>query len=238
MYKEKRQIKASEIGFHNHMRIKDLIDVIQDLEGEHIESIEPLSSAIKTYNMGILLNFRYVHIKKWPVYKDIVQLETFPYETKGFYGYRNSLIYDQNHQLMVESYCLGSFINMDTLTPHRITKDVIEAIKEEPKHEMNYVGRKIDIDKDKTFLSEINIQVESSHLDYYQHLNNAYYVEFAYNQIPNDFEFNTVICEYKYGFNYKEVMKLKTYQTNDGYLILFFNSDDNLHVMIEFRKSE
>ncbi|VEU82486.1 acyl-ACP thioesterase domain-containing protein [Acholeplasma hippikon] len=238
MYKENRVVKASEIGFHNHIRIKDLIDVIQDLEGSHIESIEPLSALSKENNVGILLNYRYVHIKKWPVYNDALTLVTFPYDTKPFLGYRNSLVYGKNNEIIVESYCLGSFISMDTLTPYRLPLDVIEAITSSTKHPMHYEGRKINLDRNQKFVKESKQVVEASHLDYYNHLNNAFYVEFAYNQLPFDFEFDTLVCEYKYAFNYLDVMTLKTYVVDNGYIIYFYDDENNLNVIVEFRKGK
>lgn len=238
MYKENRIVQASEIGYNNQIRIKDIIDIIQDLESSHIDSIKPLSASMKNDNFGILLNFRYVHMNSWPKYRDELVLTTSPYETKGFYGYRNSVIKNIKDEVMIESYCLGSFINLETLKPHRISQEVVEAIKDAPKHEMNYIGRKIDLNRELNYIGESIRNVESSNLDYYQHLNNAFYVEFAYNQLPLDFEFDTLICEYKLAFNYKEKMILKTYQTSTGYLVKFYNEQENLNVMIEFKKGQ
>ena len=113
MYKETRIIQASEIGYNNRVRITDLIDMIQDVEGAHIESLSALAKESREQNFAIVLNFRYVHIKYWPKYKDMLELTTYPYETKQFLGYRNTLIHDLMGNLLVESYCLGSFIHLE-----------------------------------------------------------------------------------------------------------------------------
>lgn len=235
MYKETRIIQASEIGFNNHIRITDLIDIIQDVEGAHIESLSALAKASRDEKFAIILNFRYVHIKSWPKYKAMLELTTYPYETNQFFGYRNTIIHDLMGNLVVESYCLGSFINLEHKVPHRLSREVLNTLGNKKKHEMTYMGRKISLNRQIAFVKETKQMVLPSHLDYYKHLNNAVYVDFAYNMLPIDFEFNTLICEYKKDFQLFQKMVLKLYQTEEGYLIQFLDEQDTLYTIIEFK---
>lgn len=235
MYKDTRIIQASEIGYNNRLRITDLIDMIQDVEGAHIESLSALDKASKDQGFAIVLNFRYVHIKYWPKNKDMLELTTYPYETKQFYGYRNTIIQDLMGNLLIESYCLGSFIHLENKAPHRLSMDVLNSLGNKKKHEMTYMGRKISLNRKLAFVKTMTQVVMPSHLDYYQHLNNAVYVEFAYNMLPMDFKFNTLICEYKKDFKLFQKIVLKLYQTNDGFLIQFFDETDMLYTVIEFK---
>ena len=66
MYKETRIIQASEIGYNNRVRITDLIDMIQDVEGAHIESLSALAKESREQKGITELNFRYTTIKYWP----------------------------------------------------------------------------------------------------------------------------------------------------------------------------
>lgn len=234
MYKETRIIQASEIGFNHKIRITDLVNIIQDVEGAHIESLSALSKSAKEEKFAIILNFRYLRINKWPKYKDMLELTTFPYETRPFYGYRNTIIKDLLGNAVAESYCLGSFINLEHMSPHRLSDYVIKSIGAKEKYPMDYIGRKVDALQQKTFISETNITVQPSHLDYYQHLNNAFYVEFAMNQLPMDFDFQTLVCEYKKAFMLFEKIHLKTYKTNNGFLVEFLGKDEHTHTLIEF----
>ena len=58
--------------------------MIQDVEGAHIESLSALAKESRAQGFAIVLNYRYVHIKQWPQYKDMLELTTYPYETKQF----------------------------------------------------------------------------------------------------------------------------------------------------------
>lgn len=235
MYKETRIVQASEIGYNHQMRLLDVINMIQDVEGAHIEHLKPLSDEAKRDEFGIILNFRYVHIKRWPKNKNLLELITFPYETKSFYGYRNTLCYDLMGELLIESYCVGSFIHLKDLSPHRLSNYTLKSIKPIEKHPMKYEGRKIELDRALTFIKEEIISVKQSHIDYYQHLNNAFYVDFAYNMLPRSYEFNTVIGEYKKSFKLDSQMHLKLFETSEGYLIKFFDTENELYTLIEFK---
>jgi len=235
MYKETRIIQASEIGYNNRVRITDLIDMIQDVEGAHIESLSALAKESREQNFAIVLNFRYVHIKYWPKYKDMLELTTYPYETKQFLGYRNTLIHDLMGNLLVESYCLGSFIHMDSKAPHRLSNEVLRTLGNRKKHDMTYMGRKISLNRKLVFIKSFDQVVLPSHLDYYQHLNNAVYVDFAYNMLPLDFQFSTLVCEYKKDFQLFQKMVLKLYQTEEGFLVQFFDESQTLYSVIEFK---
>ncbi|WP_025724708.1 acyl-ACP thioesterase domain-containing protein [Acholeplasma granularum] len=235
MYKETRIIQASEIGFNNKVRIKNLIDMIQDVEGAHIESLRALSGEIKSVGFAIILNFRYVHIKKWPVYKDMLELTTYPYETKPFYGYRNTIIKDLLGNLVLESYCLGSFIHLDTKSPHRLSPYVLNTLGNKEKHEMTYIGRKIDLNKELEYLKTSTQIVQPSHLDYYKHLNNAIYIDFAYNMLPINYDFDTVAVEYKKDFQLFQKIIMKLYKTTTSYIVQFYDENDNLFTIVEFK---
>lgn len=235
MYKETRIIQASEIGFNDHIRITDLIDMIQDVEGAHIESLSALAKESRAQGFAIVLNYRYVHIKQWPQYKDMLELTTYPYETKQFYGYRNTIIHDLMGNLFVESYCLGSFIHLENKAPHRLNSEVLKTLGHKKKFEMTYEGRKISLNRTLAFVKEESGLVKPSYLDYYQHMNNAVYVDLAYNMLPIDYQFHTIICEYKNDFQLFQKMVYKLYQTTDGFIVQFFDDKNNLHTIIEFK---
>src|SRR5690554_3679270 len=112
MYKETRIIQASEIGYNNKIRITDLIDMIQDVEGAHIESLSALAKENKA--------------------------------------------------------------------PHRLNSEVLKTLGHKKKFEMTYEGRKISLNRTLAFVKEESGLVKPSYLDYYQHMNNAVYVDLAY----------------------------------------------------------
>jgi len=235
MLKEKRVIQTSEIGYNYQIRPVDLINLIQDVEGQHIDKIVNKEFASSEAEYAIVLNFRYLEIKKWPVYKDVLEVVTFPYETTPFYGYRNTIIYDESHTAIIESYCLGTFIRRDNSKPYRMSKESLASIGRYPKYDMVDVGRKINLEREFELISETLIQVQPSHIDYFQHLNNAFYVEFASNQLPLDFKFSKLFVEHRFPFQMYDTIKLVTKKSTDSYVVIFYNDQDKIHAVFEFK---
>src|SRR5690606_28491304 len=231
---EKRTIQTSEIGYNFKIRPSDLINLIQDVEGKDIEKVTKTDFATEKADYSIVLNFRYVEIKRWPKYKDQLEIHSFPMETNAFYGYRNTIIYDEYGKPLIESYSLGSFINLDTLKPYRMSEEQLKGIGEHHKYEMNIVGRKIDLNREFEFVKEVKITVQASHIDYFQQLNNAFYIEFAVNQLPLEFEFNRLFAEHKLPFVMFDEMTLVTQKTPDSYVVLFLNKERKIYAVFEF----
>ena len=53
--------------------------------------------------------------------------------------------------------------------------------------------------------------------------------------LPMDFQFSTLICEYKKDFQLFQKMVLKLYQTEEGFLVQFFDESQTLYSVIEFK---
>ncbi|HEY8405296.1 MAG TPA: acyl-ACP thioesterase domain-containing protein [Acholeplasma sp.] len=234
MFKYTRMVQTSEVGVNHHIRPFDLINMIQDLEGLHLDGL------ISENNKGeepfyIVLNFRYVHVISWPKFKDMLKLRTHTFNTTPFYGYRNTIIYNEKEEPVVLTYSVGSFIKPDTLTPHRMSKKALALLVDETPFPMNYQGRKINTEGFKdTNISE-TLYVRPSFIDYNQHLNNAYYVDFAANLLSNDVSFNTIVCEYRYPYMLGDKIVLSLMRKEDDYLVVFLGENDKIYALIEFK---
>lgn len=234
MFTTNRVVQSSEIGSKFVLRTFDLINMIQDVEGLHIDHLDKLSMESRDEGFAIVLNFRHIKIHRLPRFKEQLEIKTNTFNTTAFYGYRNTVIYDQNKIPIIESYCVGSFIKLDSMKPHRLSADALESIKDELPYEMIYVGRKIHLDETNPIGNGQSIEVKSSFIDYYQHLNNAYYVAFAVDLLPKDFDFGSISCEYRFPYSVGDIIHLNLYKVEQGYIIKFTDVDHRIHALIEF----
>ncbi len=233
MFIEKRIVQTSEIGSNHVIRAFDLVNMIQDVEGLHIDHLDQLNMESKTKGFAIVLNFRHIRIHQLPRFKDQLKIQTNTFSTNPFFGSRNTIIYDKNEVAIIESYCVGSFIKLEGMKPYRLSKDALDSIKDVEPYPMTYVGRKINIDNDLVLKTEI-IVVKPSFIDYYQHLNNAYYVDFAVNLLPNDFNYHTISCEYRIPYSNGEEMILELFKNHDGHTVKFLDHERKVHALIQF----
>src|SRR5690554_7035825 len=98
IYNMTKQIYSSEIGKNGYLKTLGLINLIQDCENLHINSLEKFNNFLNEHQVGVFLNYRQVHIIRRPEVLEWVKLKTWPYETKGFLGYRNTLMFDSNNR--------------------------------------------------------------------------------------------------------------------------------------------
>src|SRR5690554_4267758 len=202
MFIIKRFVNASDISYKNEIRLTNLINIIQDVEALHIDSLTKLKEESIEKNFGVLLNFRHLNIIRWPKFNEEITIVTYPFLTKAFFGYRNTLIYDANDNIIVESYSFGSFINLDTNRPVRISDETIISIGDKEKHKMNYYGRKIKEPSTLNLIKTSKTYTKSTQIDYYNHLNNAFYIDLALSELDINYEYSKVYAEHLNAFKY------------------------------------
>lgn len=235
IYNMTKQIYSSEIGKNGYLKTLGLINLIQDCENLHINSLEKFNNFLNEHQVGVFLNYRQVHIIRRPEVLEWVKLKTWPYETKGFLGYRNTLMFDSNNEVLMKSYCLGTFINISTNRFVRLPNDIVESIGQyESYSDMPYYGRHIEIHQADDVEQKNDFVVRRVHIDTYQHMNNSFYVTFAEDLIP-DFDYNMIRVEYKHAVKEGETLTPYVYKYSDKYVITL-NKGDIISCIIEFSK--
>ncbi|CCV64520.1 Putative acyl-acyl carrier protein (ACP) thioesterase [Alteracholeplasma palmae J233] len=235
MYKTTYQILSSQIGPSNKLKLFDLINILQDVEGLHIDQLGEFSTSLKDNNLGIYLSFRQVNIKKWPKLFDTLHIETYPYDTKGYFGYRNTIIYNDKKEVIAETYCLGTFMSLDTLRPTKINQEIIDTLDQETRYDMEYLPRKIGYNKDNYLSRGADITVDIMHIDSYLHMNNAFYIAFAESLLPENYTIGNFRAEYKKPVLYKEVIHAELYKEESFYIVVIKNENNDDCAIIEFR---
>ncbi len=232
MYERKLCINASELGNNGKVRPTSFINLIQDTESLHIDSLTQFNSYINEHKLGIFLTFRQVDIHAFPTFKTPIKIETRPYEMNSFFGYRNTIIYDDKDNLIVSSYALGNFVDLKTNRSTRLPEEVYNFKLSNP-FDMEYTKRKVFLPEDAKLILESNIEILRSHIDYYHHVNNMYYVEFGFNSLPDDFSFNRIRVEYKMPATYKDVIKIEMY-TKDTTCWAVIKKEETICALVEF----
>lgn len=232
MFNRKWVVNSSEIGQNGFVRPTNLINMIQDCEGLHIDSLTKFNQYILDNHFGIFLTYRQVDFYRFPKFKDLITIETSPYDMNAFFGYRNTVIYDENSDVLLASYALGSFVDLKTGKPGRLPEDVYTFKLSKP-FDMTYTKRKVALNSNSVLVSQKDIEVLRTHIDYYQHVNNMFYVEFGYNSLPKNFTFNRIRVEYRSAVTYPNTIKIETYQYENTVCVVV-KKGDIICALIEF----
>jgi Predicted thioesterase len=96
------------------MRLSDAIEVIQDCSMLWLESEPSFQNFLKTNNLGMILLSRQADVLRLPAYGEKITVRTSIYDCDRFSGYRNTVLYGEDDQPCVSTWCIGVFVNLKT----------------------------------------------------------------------------------------------------------------------------
>lgn len=230
-------ISNSHVDNKKEIKIPEIINLLQDIEGIHINELDEFNKFLIKENVGVFLMYREVNIITKPKFSDKVTLSTYPFQTNSVSGYRHIYLRDQDNNILVNSTAFGAFINLDTYLPVRVPKDIIKTIGDKEKDpDIIIEPRKIDFN-DSLLKYTGSITVRKSHIDRYNHLNNAHYITFALDFLE-EINFDKIRAEYKKAFLIGDIIKMYKELLGDKTIVVFKNELDEIYTVIEFSKNK
>jgi acyl-ACP thioesterase len=186
-------------------------------------------------NLIMILVNRQVEVRRMPLYKERLTVETTVYECKGAFGVRNTCIYDEAHTICLASWATGAFVDRQTARPFRLPAEIAGGIVIDPKIEMNYAGRRIDLPgaEGEKFPP---MPVTLLDIDFNRHMNNGRYIKAAMGFLPDDFSIAGFRVEYKKPAAKGELLYPCVKTTGAGAIyILLTGADGNPYTVMEFQ---
>jgi acyl-ACP thioesterase len=162
-------------------------------------------STFQSEELGIGLHYLKEHNRVWLLSSWQLQLlqpiclgeqitvGTWPYDFKGFYGYRNFIMKNEKDSVLAVANSIWVYIDTITGRPIRVPEDRLGYMLEPP-YPMEPATRKINIPAD--FVEQRPIIVTKSNIDSYNHVNNGQYIKLAEEYLPSNFKISSMKVEY------------------------------------------
>ncbi|GHV25607.1 hypothetical protein AGMMS4952_03790 [Spirochaetia bacterium] len=239
MYQIETRVFLSNSDMNGQLRFDAAMDMMQDCSALWTESEGAFKKYLNDNNLIMILVNRQADVVRMPLYKERLTVETRIYECKGAFGMRNTVIYDDAHKPCLVSWATGAFVNIDTARPFRLPPEINDYIVLDPKIEMDYLGRKIDIPEASDLLSAGKefppLRVTSLEIDINRHMNNGHYIKIAMRLIPDSFTISRFRIEYKKpaakgNILYPVIKEVE----GDKIYILLTDESGNPHAVMEF----
>lgn len=235
MYCYKSKIRYSELDETGHLRLESLLDYFQDCSIFHSEDIGLGLDYFKEHHMVWAMSSWQIVVERFPKLCEVVTVGTAPYEFKGFIGFRNFLMTDEEGKWLASANTIWSLLDTQTGKPVRPTGEMMEGYVLEPKLDMDYAPRRIQIPEN--LEKRDAVQIRSHHLDTNHHVNNGQFVRIALDSLPGDFQIRQLRAEYK-----KQVMPgsvLTPYigaVKEDGHVIVLKDETDSVCCIVELQE--
>ena len=217
IYEMKRTVRCSQIGEDNTMRNSALVDFMQDCSLKHLENEPVMAPYFKETGCIMFLISRQLDIIRKPQLDEKVTVKTWCYELNRLYGFRNTVIYGENGEILVKSIAGGCFIDSASMRTMKVPQEVIDRVELESKLEdIEYTSRKIAIPDCQPEVFE-PVKINRCFIDMNRHVNNARYLDITDEFLPDDAKIKRIRCEYKLPVRRSSTVIPKVY-TNDNVL--------------------
>lgn len=195
MYTYNSRIRYSELDKNGQLSLEALLDYFQDCSTFQSEDLGIGLEYLRERHMVWVLSSWQIVVEEYPQLCDYVVIGTSPYELRGFLGYRNFFMMDEQGKKLAYANSIWTLLSTDTMAPTRATEQIIKAYAIEEKYPMEYCSRKIPIPEQGQCGEEII--VKHHHLDTNNHVNNGQYVRMAMDFLPEGSIVHQMRAEYK-----------------------------------------
>lgn len=239
MYEFTGKIRYSETDSEGRLSLVSLLDYFQDCSTFHSESLQVGLDYLKEQHMVWVLTSWQIVVNRYPKLCEEVTVGTFPYEFKGCLGSRNFYMKDAAGNFLAYANSLWSLMNVQTGKLVVPTDKMLQAYKLEPRLEMEYAPRKIQVPEipgdGETAEWKESITVRPHHLDTNHHVNNGQYIRMAMSLLPEHVTVKQLRAEYKRQAYLHDVIRPWVVHTGDSYIISLRNQENQPYVNVEFK---
>lgn len=236
MYEMSVRVRFSDIGYDGKLRLYELPKYFQDISIEHSESLNIGIPYLSERKLAWLLTSWQIDIARMPEYDERLRIQTWPYEFRSAFGYRNYRMLDEQGNELVKAQAIWLHTDIAAMQPARTPEEETLLYQKEARLEMEYLPRKIDLPNG---LKEVDsIRVTRHYADMYLHMNNAMYVDIASDYLPENRQVQRMCVDYRKQMQVGDVMLVKQAWIENRCYVAFYDEADNMHVSTEFWMTE
>lgn len=195
MYAFHTRVRYSECNEKSEATLTALLDYLQDCCTFQSEDIGVGVDYLIEHQVAWMLSSWQVDILRYPRLGECLEICTWPYDFKGFYGMRNFEIRDGEGATILKANSVWVFIDLATGKPARPSEQMYQAYALEEALDMEYLGRKLPAVPEGE--PQPAVKVSSSFIDTNHHVNNAKYILIGQEFLPTNYRVSRLWAEYK-----------------------------------------
>jgi acyl-ACP thioesterase len=234
MYQFESRIRYSEVDENADLTWSALLNYFQDCSVFHSEAIHMSVTFLKEHHLAWVLSSWQVRLLQMPHLGDSVKIQTWAYDMKAFYGYRNfSLNREDGSRL---AYADSVWVLMDTQKgrPVKVLEEMVQGYGLEPAIPMEQTGRKLIIPQERE--SQPSLEVPEYFIDSNHHMNNEKYVMIAHEFLPRDFQIGELRVEYKKEAKLGDVIYPSVHREADRVTVLLADESGKPYAVVDFHR--
>lgn len=218
------EIGLRDIGNANFLSNKSILAFLENIGSYHSDSINfGLNNIPLTHSSWVLLGWK-VKVLKRPVYGDKLHIVTWAKNPEKFYTYRDFEVYNSNNELVIVATSKWVLIDTNTGKLKPIPEEIINLYNPDTKNalpEEECLFKKLNVSEN--YIYSCSYIVSRSQIDLNNHMHNLYYLDMAYEVLPEDV--------YNNMFNYFEISYKKQIRLHEQ-VKCHYIFEENTHKVI------
>ncbi len=237
MYSYKSRIRYSELDESGHLRLESLLDYFQDCSTFQSEDIGLGVKCLKERHLVWVMSSWQIVVERYPGLGERVTVGTIPYDFKGFLGFRNFFMTDEEGRRLACANTVWSLLDTRTGMPVKAPEDMHEKYVLEPKLDMEYAPRKIQVPENMECREKV--QIRPCHLDTNHHVNNGQFVRIAIDNLERSCQIRQLRAEYKKQVVLGDVLIPYIMATENGKsFIVLKDEEDQICCIVELQEEK
>lgn len=204
MYSFNSRVRYSEVDKEGKITLNAVLDYFQDCSFFHSEDIGMGMKFLEERKMAWVLSSWQIEINRYPIYGESVKISTWPYEFKGFFGFRNFTMETSEGEVLAFANSIWTLLDLQKGRPARMLPEMVEAYQLSPKLEMQCDSRKIELPE--KMQAKEPFPVHKYHIDTNHHVNNGRYVGMAQEYLTEGNNIRKMRAEYRKAAVYGDVI--------------------------------
>lgn len=234
MYSMKSRVRYSEADSRQKMTFQALTNYLQDCCIFQSEDLGIGVDYLKEHAQAWFLASWQIVVERLPVLGEKITVKTWPYNFKGFYGYRNFTIEDAEGKIYAYADSQWIFMDLKRERPARISDKMLEEYQMEEPFKMDYADRKIKLPE--KMQEKESFQIRPEQIDTNHHVNNEQYIAMAKNYLPENFNIHKMRAEYRKAAVLGDKVFPFVYADDKMYLVSLADEEQKPYAIVEFEQ--
>ena len=240
IYNEKFKIGLKDVCKEKQVSNKAILEYLEDIAAYHSDSVGyGINTSKETHVTWLLLDWK-VKVIKRPEYGQTLDIHTWSRHIVKCYAYRDFEVYDENNNLCVIATSKWLLINNQTGKIAKVEQKMADKYESEIEKSV-FEEKEIEkIKEPKNYKSSIIYQVKRKDIDVIGHVHNLYYLDIAYEAVPDEVyekrPFDEVCIMYKKEIKLGDTVICKyAYEENKHIVVIQSEDEKTLHAIITLK---
>ncbi len=186
------RVKLYDVDLNKNLTPASFFRILQETAGEHhiaTRNTSILDSYLQGYSW-ILVRAKF-SFSRLPRYQESITIRTWLSDIQRIKAIREYQVFDKAGQLIGSAKKLWAFFSVEKLRPAAIPEEVFKGWPTYSSTALEF-SRKFSTDLEEADY-QVDLKVRRSDLDYNQHVNNIFYVQWMREVLPVELENNGIV---------------------------------------------